>query len=361
MVQEVRERRKVGRQLEQWVKKLKCSGSSGIGLETFKEIRVGVDPSPVDLGRHQSFDPVDNEDLKEVVGDDITTDGDITVDLSDEVRVRGRFRNGLREGQCEVRLSEGEVESIKGEYREGRLAGRARVVFSSGQTIDGYFKAGLLHGFARYFDQKGRLTFAGNHRSGVAEGTCWQIVRGGGSVVGLVDHEGHLTGEHITYLYPDYTTALHGTFSRGVMVSARECLVERLLEEESGVLVPVLGEKSSTSHVRQSRADTDFGLLPTLRDPYEAKMVEIRGSGIDGANEGLFALQDIEMNTVIAFYNGCKANLEDYDPDTWETNNYKIFDPDDIPDGTIDIPVWAQSSSAYCATLAHKGGLLERK
>ena len=57
-MQEVRERRKVGRQLEQWVKKLKCSGSSGIGLETFKEIRVGVDPSPVDLGRHQSFDPV---------------------------------------------------------------------------------------------------------------------------------------------------------------------------------------------------------------------------------------------------------------------------------------------------------------
>ena len=83
-------------------------------------------------------------------------------------------------------------------------------------------------------------------------------------------------------------------------------------------------------------------------------MVEIRVSEIDGANEGLFALQDIEINTVIAFYNGSKASMEDYDPDTWETNNYKIFDPEDIPDGTIDIPVWAQSSAAYCATLAHK-------
>ena len=71
-------------------------------------------------------------------------------------------------------------------------------------------------------------------------------------------------------------------------------------------------------------------------------MVEIRVSNIDGANQGLFARQDIEINTVLAFYNGTKARPEDYEPDTWETNNYKIFDPDDMPDGTIDIPVWAQ-------------------
>ena len=100
-------------------------------------------------------------------------------------------------------------------------------------------------------------------------------------------------------------------------------------------------------------------------------MVEVRTSAIDGANEGLFAKVDIEVNTTIAFYNGSEARPEDYDPDTWETNNYKIFDPADMPDGTIDIPVWAQvlrqnmtkkyqkccllqSSHAYCATLAHK-------
>ena len=71
-------------------------------------------------------------------------------------------------------------------------------------------------------------------------------------------------------------------------------------------------------------------------------MVEVQGSEIEDAAEGLFALQDIETNTVVAFYNGTVANMEDYDPDTWETNCYKIFDPADMPDGTIDIPVWAQ-------------------
>ena len=91
-----------------------------------------------------------------------------------------------------------------------------------------------------------------------------------------------------------------------------------------------------------------------MKDPYETKMVEVRTSTIDGANEGLFAKEDIEVNTTIAFYNGCEARPEDYDPDTWETNNYKIFDPADMPHGTIDIPDWAQVSTAYCATLAHK-------
>ena len=74
MVGSKADRRNVCRQLDQWVKKLKCSGTSGgIGLESFKDIRVGVNPSPVDLGRQQSLDPVDSEDLKDVVGDDRTT------------------------------------------------------------------------------------------------------------------------------------------------------------------------------------------------------------------------------------------------------------------------------------------------
>ena len=94
--------------------------------------------------------------------------------------------------------------------------------------------------------------------------------------------------------------------------------------------------------VRQCRPASPFGVCPRLRDPYEAKMVEVQGSEIEDAAEGLFALQDIETNTVVAFYNGTVANMEDYDPDTWETNCYKIFDPADMPDGTIDIPVWAQ-------------------
>ena len=40
MVQQQQAGTRVPRLLEQWVKKLKCSGSSGIGLESFPDIRL---------------------------------------------------------------------------------------------------------------------------------------------------------------------------------------------------------------------------------------------------------------------------------------------------------------------------------
>merc|ERR1719350_467177 len=95
-------------------------------------------------------------------------------------------------------------------------------------------------------------------------------------------------------------------------------------------------------------------LDPRISDPYESRLVEVRCSEIEGGDEGLFAKQFLEVNITISFYNGIRARPEDFNPDTWETNNYKIFDPANMPLGTIDIPEWAQSSAAYHASLAHK-------
>ena len=48
------------------------------------------------------------------------------------------------------------------------------------------------------------------------------------------------------------------------------------------------------------------------------------------------------------WYFPLRANPEEFDPTTWETNNYKIFDPANIPAGTIDIPTWAQVRKIQC-------------
>jgi hypothetical protein len=85
-----------------------------------------------------------------------------------------------------------------------------------------------------------------------------------------------------------------------------------------------------------------LSLDPTVRDPYESKMVELSTSEISGADEGLFAKVPIEVNTTIAFYNGASVRVQDFNPDSWESNKYKIFDPLNVPCGTIDIPAWAQ-------------------
>ena len=44
---------------------------------------------------------------------------------------------------------------------------------------------------------------------------------------------------------------------------------------------------------------------------------------IPGASEGLFARVEIETGTTIAFYNGSRADPGEFNPDTWETNNYR--------------------------------------
>ena len=100
-------------QLEQWVKKLKCSGSTGTELENFPDIRIGVDPAPVS-------------------------------GTSPEVR--------FQEDSSTRHL--GDVIEVIGEFEEGKLSGRAKIKLRDRKFFIGYFKHGVLHGFARYFDKK---------------------------------------------------------------------------------------------------------------------------------------------------------------------------------------------------------------
>eukprot|EP00090_Calanus_glacialis_P045472 TRINITY_DN8457_c0_g1_i2.p1 TRINITY_DN8457_c0_g1~~TRINITY_DN8457_c0_g1_i2.p1 ORF type:complete len:319 (-),score=77.82 TRINITY_DN8457_c0_g1_i2:34-990(-) len=220
--------------------------------------------------------------------------------------------------------------------------------------VEGFLEAGILYGFVRYFDKKGRLSFVGKHENGQPCGTCWKIIPGGGCVVGEVDSDGHLTGADIAYIYPDFATVLLGEFRDGVMEKAQEACIVGMEENDSGIKVPSYSSPNGHMHVRQIRTFNHICSDPLAPDPYESKFVNVCSSGILGAEEGLFAKVDIAVNTTVAFYNGARVESKDVDVQNWETNNYRIFDPADIPDGAMDIPVWAQSSTAYCATLAHK-------
>ena len=71
----VKNKQNVHRILEQWIKKLKCSGSSGIGLETFTDIKVDVDPSPVDRNVSKSLDIVTSKELTSKLGQKLNTIG----------------------------------------------------------------------------------------------------------------------------------------------------------------------------------------------------------------------------------------------------------------------------------------------
>jgi len=350
---ELTEQEQIAKELEQWVRKMRCTGSTGIKLDNFTDIKIGADNSPVDRNS-KTFEVFQFEDLKDFVKR--TSEQSLQeIQLVNGDLISGVFVDGLRHGYCEILLQDPvkSVISIRGEYVDGYLNGKARINFEDRCWLEGYFKSGVLHGFTRKFDKKGRLTFVGSYQNGKPIGVCWRIKRGGGSIVGRVI-DGEFSGCRIAYIYPDFLTALVGVFEKGELIKAQEAEVQSIIDGEQGVKIPVFGRPKGPFHCREIGTFDKICTDMTLKDPYESKTIEIKRSNIPGAAEGIFVIKDVEPNTVLGFYNGSRANPQEFDPTTWETNNYKIFDPSNIPAGTIDIPVWAQATKSYCCTLAHK-------
>ena len=144
-----------------------------------------------------------------------------------------------------------------------------------------------------------------------------------------------------------------GTFLNGVLVSGVSAHLVDSYFDDRGVLVPIMARDNSDVHQRCAGQFPDQDDLQALMpDPYESRLVVTGPSSIPGANDGLHAVIPIESNTIVAFYHGQKVRPEDFDPESWDGNCYKIFDPSDYPRGTIDIPLWAQVSRLYWVLVA---------
>ena len=55
------------KELEQWLKKMKCTGVTGIRLDSFSDIKVGINQDPLDIVSSPSLEPYPNlweEDFK---------------------------------------------------------------------------------------------------------------------------------------------------------------------------------------------------------------------------------------------------------------------------------------------------------
>ena len=68
----------------------------------------------------------------------------LTLKLENGDNIEGFFKDGLRHGLCVVSLSEGNVAEIRGNYKEGKLDGKAKITFKDRSTVDGYFKTGIF-------------------------------------------------------------------------------------------------------------------------------------------------------------------------------------------------------------------------
>ena len=77
---------------------------------------------------------------------------------------------------------------------------------------------------------------------------------------------------------------------------------------------------------------------PLVPDPMEIKFVEIRKSELPGAGEGLFLIKDVEVNEIIAFFNGVRVNIEDANKlAVHRESSHKIWNDWNDEDEMLDI------------------------
>ena len=125
-------------------------------------------------------------------------------------------------------------------------------------------------------------------------------------MVGRVNEDGDLTGSDIAYMFPNIETALVGEFEDGVLKKARVTKVTEVILDYGCIKVPKFVEPTGPIYYREL-SDSEFVTnCPLLKDPYEEKMVFVKPSLVEGAQEGLFARQAVKANTIVAFYNGVR-------------------------------------------------------
>ena len=351
---------KSARELDQWIKKMKCNVSTGMKLEQFKDIKVGVYQSEVIYGSpsYEPYPDMKKEKFSFKGGRDRERrfHGRGTVEFDDDGSyMTGMWQHDVRHGNFKIETSRNGVCFIDSEYCDNKMNGKTTIKFLNETWLEGFTKDGVLHGFSRHFDGKNRLTYIGMYRNGKPFGTWWKIIRGGGCVVGRVDEDGKLTGTTIAYLYPDFKSALIGTFKDGEMVFSQAAQLTGYTTENSCIKRPVFTEPDGRLYPREISTHEFVTSSPTLADPYESVTVEVKQSNVEGAHDGIFARKNTGKNVILAFYNGIKLIPNIASPNLdWAADSYKIFDPSKTPNGTIDIMEKYRDINNYYATLAHK-------
>ena len=120
--------------------------------------------------------------------------------------------------------------------------------------------------------------------------------------------DGSITGNNISYIYPDMETTLLGRFKNGKMQDAQEYMMLDLGCNEYGILYVnqySIAESKSPHYYYAAPNNVSFGSGPQgALDPYEHKWLELRTANNRNMGQGVFAKRDIEPNVLVSSYNG---------------------------------------------------------
>jgi len=356
-VQSAKSADELSQELEDWIEKAKRFDSIDLSVnDTSSRLTMpslvakdapSIDPYPKLDGASYTYKGGRDQEKR--------PNGKGNIELENGCCISGEWRHGKREGKFRMDCCDGSVSFLEGFYEKDKVQGKVRLQFVDSTWITGFAKDSVLHGFCKYYDQDKKLRFIGITRNGKRFGTCWQLLPGGGYIVGKVDAEGELSGPSIAYIYPDHRTAFVGVFDKGEMVKTQAVTITGFETEYNCIKVPIFTPPTGDFYKREVSTNSWITSHTLLEDPYEKSTVFITTSNTPGAEEGLFAARDLKTNTIAAFYNGLRRQKPEDSASTWQLqeNAYKIFDPLNKK-GVIDIIPEYQSLSAYRASLAHK-------
>ena len=127
---------------------------------------------------------------------------------------------------------------------------------------------------------------------------------------------GHISGNNLSYIFPDMETSYVGKFENRVMREARFAKVKDLKCDANGL--PYISKFSNESldaiFYYEPPSNISFGAGPEKnRDPYEDNLVYLDISKIPNSGEGVFLKKDVRSQMLITSYLGYVYGEEESD------------------------------------------------
>ena len=154
------------------------------------------------------------------------------------------------------------------------------------------------------------------------------------------------------------TTAIRGKFDkRGVLAQGKLGQIKGERTSSSGIKELLLEINEGQELKADISTKTHLSLSPLLRDPYEAKYVDVKPSTVDKKGEGVFLIKSVLANTTVAYFNGIR--LRKNDVFTWnpfqKASVYLVGMSDEKgADMYLDIPPQYNKWDKYKASAGHK-------
>jgi len=217
------------------------------------------------------------------------------------------------------------------------------------------------------YPHHGWMQQTGHHhtvtRQFVPQGLSWRW-RGrkkvDGFLYGEVDQFGDFSGKDICFIYPDFLTALRGTFVNGDLHNATA--VNIIGERCNSGVKELMFEQSENNVIWENTGDDlfQYGKHPKVMDPHEEKSVFVHKSTNPRAEEGLFAKRRFYRGDLVSYYGGEKLFLEDIISSNMTTEElsvslmYTLALGESAEEILVDVTGKHRSVEEYRTTLGHK-------